>query len=213
MTLTLAQARTVVLDHLDDDNTRWSTSQIDTALGTALSMCLTDYITNGGDRFEIEVDTTSTSSGVVDLSAYNPIKINGVSILESNRYFPITASKTEERVIHDNTVRTVQIRLTRTLSIPTMGTYPLVGVNSTAANSWDAFDQWVCVRAAMFCAIKDDDILNACSRMEQMLRTSVLTLPRIPSARRLPKKQQWLSGWIGYIFHGQDLQLCRRAGF
>lgn len=210
MTLTTAQARQVVFDHLDDDQTRWTEAQIDVALTTALSLCLNDYVTNGGDRFEIEVTGTSTSAGVIDLSAQKPIKINGVSVLESTRYFPISRVKLEERIIHDTQGRSVQVRLTPTIPFSATDDDPLVD-----GNTWDAFDQWVCARAAMFAAVKDDDLLKALSRMEAMMQNSVLTTAKIPGARRMPKRSQWIGSTLGWAWKAGDyeIQMCRRLGF
>ena len=47
--MTLAEARTNAAQLLDDPNSRrWSTTQVDFALQSAVSRCLQDYVGNGG---------------------------------------------------------------------------------------------------------------------------------------------------------------------
>lgn len=188
MTLTLAQARDVVEDHLDDaSNARWTTAQIDVALQMALDQCLNDYITAGGERFDTLVSITSTTGGIVALTSYDPLVIQGVSVLWGNRYYPIQASRPEERGLADGTARTVQVRYVPRMTIPTTTSHKLVGTGATAYNSWDAFDHWVCVHAAMFCAIKDAELRQELMALENRLGSSVLNHARMPKQRPFPR--------------------------
>lgn len=213
MTLTLAQARTVAQDHLDDDGTRWSTSQIDTGLSYALSTCLHDYVSGGGDRFEVIGDFTSTSTGAISLSAQTPLVIRGVSLLLGQRYYPILQKQSEHRGFEDQSIRSYQIRYSRILSLPTTTSHPLVGDGATGAGSWDAFDHWICVRAAKFCAVKDAELRQELEALESQVAGSVMTTVKIPSALPFPAPPRWYGALLAWVWERSTntIQIVRRT--
>ncbi|MBL0320575.1 MAG: hypothetical protein IPP74_14965 [Alphaproteobacteria bacterium] len=203
-TLTLAQARTIVADHLDDNdasnpNERWSTTQIDTALQYALSKCLDDYLANGGERFDVLASKTSTTSGVCDLTTEDPLVVKGLSVQFGNSYYPIKANKTEDRGLADSTSRTVQVRYVPRMAIPTTTSHPLVGSGATAYNSWYAFDHWVCVQAAIFCAVKDAELRAELQSLNSELMGTVLTHAHVPRAMPFPVSRGWHSDHIKWV--------------
>ena len=219
MTLTLAQARAVTLDHLDDNdsedpNARWSNAQVDVGLALALSSCLSDYVSEGGDRFDLEL-SASTTSGALDMSSYSPLYIRGMTMLYGNRYWPLEALRAEDRGIQDADTKSLQVRYVREYALPTTTTHPLVGVGATAANSWDAFDHWICIRAAIHCSIKDDDLRATLTTQEEAIRTTVLLRPKLPSAVAFPKPTSYYSRSYGYFWQPSTkvVQICRRGGW
>lgn len=203
--VTLAQARSIVSDHLDDaGNDRWSTAQIDSALQLSLSMCIDDYCSAGGDRLDVLHSGTTSTSGELDLSSQNPLVIKGVSVLQGSTYWPIKAVRFEDRNIQDNSQKTLQVRYVPKFVLPTNTGHPLVGSGATAANSWDALDNWICSRAALFCSIKDAEARQELRAMDNEIRSSVLTHARIPGALPFPTPRKYLSAWFGYIWDQSD---------
>lgn len=206
MTLTLAQARLVVQDHLDDtptsgiDGDRWTAAQVDTGLSFALSQCLDEYVSSGGDRFDEILDTSSNTSGEVDLSTVDPIEIKGISLLQGGTYWPIKSYRLEEKNIIDTTVRTLQIRYVRKFVLPTTTTHKIMGNGATAANSWDAFDHWVCAKAALFCSTKDAEGRPEIKQLAEDLRFSVLSHTKVPKSVPFPARRNWYSQWIGWVW-------------
>lgn len=186
MTLTLSDARTVVRDHLDDDGTRWSDAQVDRALQWSLSQCLNDYVGGGGERFDSLLETTTDATGLKSLSAENPMVLRGVSLKVGNRYYPLRAASLDERNRDDQVARTIQIRYVKTYALPTTATHPLVGSGATAAGSWDAFDHWICLRAAQFCTTKDAENRSELHFLEQSMASSIMTVPKIPYGLPFP---------------------------
>jgi hypothetical protein len=204
MVLTLAQARTVVQDHLDDDATRWSTAQIDTGLSLGLSTCLHDYVSGGGDRFDVVASFTSTSAGLIDLSAVSPLTIRGITLQVGSRYYPITQRQIEHRSIDDAVSRTFEIRYSRILTLPVTTSHPLVGDGATSAGSWDAFDHWVCVRAAAFCSVKDAELRQELTALEQTIK--------IPSAIPFPGPPGLYGNLLGWVWkrNTNAIQIVRK---
>ena len=222
MTLTLADARQQVYDHLDDDGTgttsgtRWSLTAIDRALATALSDCLQQYAAAGGDRLSTELETTSATDGKIDLSSIVPISISNVATRSGGvLWYAIPAVNLGQRLLDDNIARTVMLVYTRDYQLPTNSAHPLVGVGATAANSWLAFDQWVCARAAQLAKIKDDEVSPALENEQQRLRSSVLSMARIPKSNRFPRPEKWLSRMLGWTWYPNTrvLQVVRRSRF
>jgi hypothetical protein len=198
----LATARTVVLDHLDDaGGDRWNSTQVDTALAYALSQCVDEYISSGGDRFDELVDSTSNTSGEVDLSTIDPLRIKGVSFLQGSIYWPIKQYRVEEKNRIDDTARTIQIRYIRKFVLPTNTSHQIVGVGATSGNSWLAFDNWICAKAALFCAVKDAEARPELKVLEQDMRGSVMSHTKIPQSVPFPVRRPYFSQWYGYVYH------------
>lgn len=209
MPLTLAQARTTVLEHLDDDGTRWSTTQVDRALSLALSQCVDDYIASGGERFDLVDDVATDSLGVVDLGSLDPLVVRAVSVREGYAYTPLRIRALEDIDAPDETVRTLRIRYVPKFALPAGASDPLAG---DAGVSWDTFDHWVCVRAAIFASTKDAEDRPELVALEKQLAASILTLPRTPKAVPFPRPaRNWgiLLSWSWSVFD-QSVTLSRR---
>lgn len=216
MGLTVAQARDIVEDHIDDSgNARWSESQVDNALRYALDSCRKEYLAAGGDRlFEISESTTD-SNGRVDLSSLNPDYIAGVTLVMGNRFFPLSQVQYEERLLNDNAARSIQVRYARTLSLSSTTSHPLVGNGATAAKSFDAFEHWICARAAMFCSVKDADNRPELKELELQAKNAAMFAPHIPQSTAFPGKPHWYSRYYVWTWKPdeQKLQLARKGWF
>jgi hypothetical protein len=138
---------------------------------------------------------------VVDLSSVLPLTIRGVALLYGSRYWPIQIVPAEMRGVNDSEARTVQVRYVRKYAIPSDTSHPLVGVGATAAPSWDAFDHWVCARAALHCAVKDAELRPELVTMEEQARDNVLAAPASDSARPFPGQRGMISDWLGYFWN------------
>jgi hypothetical protein len=213
MVLTLAQARSVVQDHLDDDGTRWSTAQIDVGLGVSLSSCLHDYVSGGGDRFDVIDSFTSTSTGLIDMSAVSPLTIRGMTLIIGQRYYPILQRQIEYSSLLDSVSRNFEIRYSRILSLPTNTAHPLVGAGATSAGSWDTFDHWICARAAMFCTVKDAEQRPELLQLEQTLSGSVMTTVKIPSALPFPGQPRFYGQLLAWTWRRESnsIQIVRKV--
>lgn len=221
-TMTLAEARVVVANHLDDDGTRWTSTggtgggnEIDDALKSALSRCLSDYVAAGGERLSETVSTTSDSSGQIDLSTYDPLRVSGVSIQSGSRFYPVSYIDPENVDILETVTRTAKVRLTRNLALPTTSTQPIVGIGATEAGSWDAFDHWICARAARQLAVKDDEAYQALSRLEEDLGRSCILSSRVAPAARFPMPGRFYSKLVRWTWlpRSKTLQFCKSWRF
>lgn len=158
--MTLAEARTNVLELLDDNNTRWSSAVIDTALSFALNACQNDYVRAGGLRLS-EVVSISTSAGSASLATYNPISVASVAYINGSLAVPLRQARATDYGHDDADSRTLRVELTRTLALPTTTTHPLIGIGSTEVNSVPILAEWVCARAARKLKVKDDEASQA----------------------------------------------------
>ncbi len=156
--MTLAEARTNVLQLLDDDNTRWTSTHIDFALGFALNACQNDYVRSGGTRLN-EVLSLTTTAGSLSMSSYNPLCITSVAYMQSTTFaLPIRQCRPTDYGSDDTENRSLRVELTRTLALPTTTTHPLIGIGSTEVNSVPMLAEWVCARAARKLKVKDDEV-------------------------------------------------------
>jgi hypothetical protein len=205
MPLTLAQARTRLLtDYLDDvqgTGSRWDPdsdgSRLDRHLKPALSTCLMDYAANGGDAFDEETEvTTSAATGSVALTSLTPLLIKAVRIeMTSDTKILIPAASPRASVVADRTARDCHVTFVRNLTFPTNASHYLVGTGATAANTWDAFDEWVVVRAAVLARQIEGEPLGTLETIEAMMRSSVLTRSNSPRSREPPRRPSGSLRW------------------
>lgn len=228
MDLDAAVARTRN-DRLDDDGTRWTDEETVRHLRYALSDVAHEYIDAGGDRLRDDTgDVTSSSAGVVDLSSYDPAQIRSVQVKYGNRFFPIHPAKIRERQILDEVVRTYRVEYDITPEIGTaefnadgsfgggaLGGNPLVTTDGTTQlTTWDAFEDFVCLRAAHSMALKDGDrvLLDALYKEEQRKVVNVIKRDPTPKTGRMPARVEHLTRLLRWYYDpGSDsIQICRR---
>lgn len=208
--MTLAEARALIQEHLDEDSTlerpQWSTTQIDTALRSALSSCLAEYVRQGGNRFEEHLSLSSTS-GSLDLSSYSPLDISGVGISIGSTRFPVPAARAVDISRLDTDSRTVIVTLTRNLEIPTTTTHPLIGIGATEVNSVPMFANWVCLRAARQLYIKEGDRSSPIEAMEATARQACMGAPRIGGNTMFPTTSMYATGRFAYYYDSRNQTL------
>lgn len=185
---TLAEARTLVAQDLDDpNNRRWTTAQIDVGLQGALSSCLSQYITAGGNAFDLDLSVTTASTGIADLTSVAPILfIKTVQIVTGSSpaltYTNVTPTRKGDRFQTEPAVYTLALIYVRDYRIPTTTSHPLVGVGATEAASWPDFDQWVCAEAALRLGVKDNDKRPGLEAYMERARKAVLERLNTPRA-------------------------------
>ncbi len=214
MPLTIGEARRLALEHLDDENgeryarktgsntTSWS--KIDRALRSAQSRCIDDYVGRGGDRFDEQVDVTTSSDGTVNIDEYGNPFIRGVLIRPSDTgsFWPIEPGDKLQRIDPDNEERNLRVTIVRRFEIPDPADEDdlLMGTVQGAARSWDAFDNWVVARAALQLGIKDDEMRRALVATIADLQQSVFGHRRNPPATPWPQATaSWRVAWWGQL--------------
>lgn len=212
MALTLLQARAALLDHLDDDGTRWDSTAQDRALGWALSACTREYVGAGGSKLEIFADVSSDTSGLIDLSTPNPVSVNGLTLVVGSRHFQIQETKPEQRNILDDVSRTFKVRYTTTFVLPGTTSHPLIGSGAAAAATWDALDHWVIAKAAVFCSVKDAALRPELKDLESMARDAVMLDPAIPKSTGFPGPPKWYGSLLSWHWRPdlKKIQVCKR---
>lgn len=210
--ITLANARTSVRRLLDDNgqNKRYPDAQIDEALQAALSSCLSDYVTNGGDAFDTVSTVTTSTTGAVTLSA-PVLAVRSISLVQGQNTYSMPAVARGQTRMNDNAARNLTVEAVLDYQIPTDTSHPLVGVGAVAAPTWAGFDQWVCATAALTCGITDNDRRTGLEKLEERLRQSALKRENTPSSQPLPDSVlDGYNGWwtpLGYVFTGGSIQL------
>lgn len=215
--LTLTEGRDQVLDFLDDQtgarfNADGLFTKVDKALSSALSRCVADYVGAAGDNFNEEAAaTTSASTGSADLSSLGAIDIRHVLQNLSPSFGKIRPIRRQDREYIDLTQRTLVVSYVREYVLPTNAGFPLVGNVAVAANTWPAFDNWVCARAALQAGIKNDELRQALVALEADCRESALARIKVPRSSEWPGPgNPWTAdlGWT-YLKTTSTLQLVR----
>ena len=219
--LTLADARTLIGQFLDDpNNRRWTTAQIDAALQHALTTCLSDYVSNGGSQFDTELSVSTASTGVADLTSITPIlKIVSVQALYgSSQFEPVLECRPQDRGWLESAVYALRVIYVRDYVLPTTTTFNIVGNGATSAPSWFAFDRWICAEAARQLGIKDAEQRAGLEALAGEARRSVLERQNSPRTYPLPIPQSTWTAYrrLSYIFTpdmtAPSLRLVRARG-
>lgn|GEM_PF-2449397 len=221
----ISDAREQVLEHLDDEsgaryaretgaNTE-SFRKVDRALRNALSSCVDDYVSAGGDRFNerIEVTTTATD-GIADLSDEKVGHIRGVRINSGSSLYRIDGGDVLAGGLPDAVARDLTLTAVRRLELADVADPDdlLLGTTAGVARSWDAFDEWVCARASDALGAKDDETRKALLRTLERCERSVMQHKRTPSSRPWPARSPsdlFMSGRLRWLWfpREQELQL------
>jgi len=202
---TLSSARGVVALMLDDpNNRRWSLTQIDGALQDALSLCVNTYAAEGGDQFDVEVDVTTDATGLGSLTF--PVGlIRGVQVFTGTVYYPINAQNRSQRVVLDNSARTLKVLAVREYQLPTTTSHPLIGDGATVApGTWHSFERWVCCEAARALGVTDNDKRPGLEELAQRAKEGAMVRANTYTSRPLPDPEApllYASWWrrLGYI--------------
>jgi hypothetical protein len=214
---TLATARDAVRRLLDDNGTnqRYSTANVDQALQDALSGCLSDYVSEGGDAFDVEV-SVATVAGLATLTG-PLVCVRGVQISSGNTRQNVVALQRSDRTLVDASVRTLLVECVKDFVVPTNTAHPFVGDGATGANSWHAFELWCFANAAMVLGITDNDKRPGLVALEDRQRRTALKHKNTPSSRPLPDRDDptWFPS-LGYVYtaalSAPTIQLCSRDG-
>lgn len=206
-----ARAREFYLD--DSGSVRWTDSETDDSLSAALQQTFSEYA-KSGTRFDRVVTLTSTSAGVVDLSSYSPYMVKGVAHSTDGgslftRLKPVTPQDAQKL---DNAARSYRVVLVRT---PVIGSaaQPLVSDGSgNALVDWEAFDELVCIRAAMLMSVKDGPVPAALKDAEARFVESVLQSPETLQSRKPPRRGSDYARWLYYYYDhsSESLQVCQQ---
>lgn len=213
MAYTLTKARNTALsEYLDDDNTRWLEADVDSALQAALSQTFSEYV-QSGSRFDEVVTATSTSGGVVDLSSYDPFQVRSVGITTGSLITRLKTISPSDVQYLDSEARSVRAVIVRT---PVMGSaaQPLVSDGAgNALQTWDAFDELVCIRAAMKMSVRDGGIPRSLVEIEARFIEAVMDSPSAPRSRMPPTKGSDYANWLYWYYDAsaQSAQLCRKV--
>ena len=197
---TLAEARTQTRTlYLDDDATRWSNAEVDRALEVAISSCMDEYLAAGGKHFHYELDVTADSSGHYDLSALNPLDIDGVSNLRGSTYYPLPRAARADVRRENASAVSLKIIFVQTFAFPTTTSNPVIG-DSVAPPTYKAFEEWVCVRAAQGLAVKDDEVLQSLDREEERLRRAIFGRLKVSRHGRPRLHAVGWSRWLAWDY-------------
>jgi hypothetical protein len=214
---TLATARDAVRRFLDDNGTnqRYATAAIDQSLQDAISSCVSDYVIEGGDAFDVEVSVT-TVAGVATLTG-PLVCVRGVQISSGNTRQNVVAMQRSDRTLVDASVRTLLVDCVKDFVLPTNTAHPFIGDGVTGANSWHAFELWCFAHAALALGITDNDKRPGLMALEERQRRTALRHKNTPSSRPLPDRDDpsWFPA-LGYVYNANlsapTLQLCSRDG-
>lgn len=228
MPLTIGEARSQLLDHLDDQLGRryapdGDFTKVDRSLRSAQSRCIDDYTGAGGDRFDENIDvTTSAVDGKVNLASYEIGVIRGVLVNpnpgDTNGLYPISPGDKLQRGLIDRTERQLTLTIVRLFPIAPSPNEDdlLMGEVQGAARSWDAFDEWIVARAAAQISIKDDERRQSLAILIEDCKRSIFNQRRNPGALPWPMRRTFTVPlerrlyWLWYE-REQTLQLVFNA--
>lgn len=203
--MTLAEARDFTEFLVDDvNNKRFSTSDVDLALQGSVSSVIDDLTNKGQTHFIRHYAASSDSSGQLDLSSLDPRGIYGVSVAQSNNYFPIPATDYWKKARADQTVRSLEIAYVPRHVFPTTTSHPLIGSTTTPLGSWRTLDHLACAKAAKTLLVRNGEINPALEAMIRDHENTVMTSDDIPRDMAPPGRMKWFSEWIMWAYDREN---------
>jgi len=176
LALTLSTARSYIRDDIldDPDSRRYSDAQVERAISLSLSETFEEY---EGDRFiEVATGLSTSSTGTVDMSAYDPLQIKAVLLKSGNTYTEIRPARWVDKDLDDLVSgRAISTQFIRRPTPPDAdGEYLLQDSSNNQLTSWLAFEDLICVRAALRLCRKDNEIPAGLRADEQRLTKTVM---------------------------------------
>lgn len=173
MTMLLSDARTRVLNYLDDDNTRWSNSEIDQKLRLAIESCCTVYAAKGGTRLDEVVSITTSTDGYADLTSVKPLQIQAVRLNQGGWFTPIASVTARDFLQRISSALPLEIRLVRSPTLPTSASDNILyGPNL----SFETMDELICLKAARLLLTKDRELDQSLEiQFQELLQTTLAT--------------------------------------
>lgn len=148
----LSDARTQVANILDDpDNVRWPTTEIDTALNTAL-LTVVSKVATLSSLLDEEI-TVTPSAGVANLASYSPIKIKNCSMVLGSLQTPIPEASAAGIYQTAEVVTPLICRIVRSPTFPASGSTAFTYGN--AISSHVTIDSLIVYEAALTLFVKD----------------------------------------------------------
>lgn len=211
--MTLLEAETYIReDILDDpDARRYTDAQVQRAVKLALSETHEEYLAQGGEQFDQVISSLNPdSSGDIDLSSYDPAAIKSVMLVTGNNYF----HKLEPTDQHDkelqvtDTSLNVSVRLARVPTYPDAdGEYLLQDSSNNQLVSWFAFEDLICVRAALRLCRKDNEIPAGLRADEERLRKSVMLKNPLRVRELQSNDKTWYEMLYRYYYNPQTQKI------
>jgi len=148
MTVTLAQARTRVRFLIDDAdaNPLVTDAEIDVALATAQEEVWQRVVGSGVNVYTQHADISSGSTGAVNLTSLNPMKIVSVAWKSGNVFLQVPPSRPGDYIQTVGQVQPLRVVYVPRAAFPALTSDPFVW--ATASISSPTLDQLLCVTAA-----------------------------------------------------------------
>jgi len=214
MGYTLGEAKTRILtDLLDDpDKVRWDDAAVVRAVRPAISRCANLYVSHGGDKLRENATqdlgvTTPAGSFIWDAwvgsSPSEWIGSRHVSLVHSSGVEqPLKAIRPQDARVKYTGSGTVKQSVMGKLVFPTVDADYLVSPSTgDAGNVGGAFDDWVCVTAALDMESKErEKPSRRLEHQEARLREAALGQINSPATSRFPGK----SGFHPTLYYAID---------
>lgn len=227
MAYTRGEAKTrIFTDLLDDpDKVRWDDASADRAIKPAISRCMNVYIAAGGDRFRTiqEVIMGPVLAGLgypagsfpwdlwwgVDNTEYAG-GVQHVSFVHSSGIEePLKAIRPQDARVKYTGTGTIKLQHMGLFAVGTLDAHFLLANPGTVPmNTWDAFDDWVCVTVALDMESRErEKPSRRLEHQEARLRESVLGQINSPATARFPGKTGFHRSMYYAIAGAVDLSL------
>lgn len=227
MAFTIRDAREAVLEHLDDERgERYAREtgtntvgyrKLDRALRVQVSGSLKDASAGGYDQFDEEIAlSTSATDGTVAAPGERIAHIKGVRVDIGVSTYRVEEGDKSSGGLPDRTSRDLLLTIVRLFDVPLnpLEDDLLLGTVAGAARSDDAFDAWVCARAAKQLGIKDLAPARQALLLQHIaeLERTVIGQKRNPGALPWPERvspRMLVNGRLRWLWfpHEQTLQL------
>ena len=178
----LSEARTRVANVLDDaPNTRWTVSEIDTALLTGQTEVMQLAVGSGSNLFRTTTNVSSSAAGLVDLTAIKPLRIVDLAQTVGTARYPVLPASIGDIVQTRAGPDAFQLVYVPRPSFPTAPGNAFVW--STSQVVLPQMDALMCFIAASELKVKEGEVNAGIEVRKQELRNTVMSEINVPSWR------------------------------
>jgi hypothetical protein len=212
----LQTAREQVITMLDDaDGQRWPikelgdifdpTNEVDLSIQSAAIECISSYVHQGGDMFDVVQEVTTDSDGTFSFLSQTdlpnvPLMLESCSYKGGDYYYSLHAIREQDVQLSLNEIVTVKVKLVYSPDLTKISgndelyySRQISYVPTIVPISWPVFDQWVCVVAAKGLTPKENEANSQLDDKVSMLSSACLRSPDQPKTVIFPSKERYLT--------------------
>lgn len=212
----LGDAKTLIWQYIDDeDQARWSATEIERALRTAINQVMIEGASHGIAGFiSTSALLTGSATGAYSLSSLNALKVVSIVQAQGSARYKLKAMNPNPgnfNLVSDASRIYLEVRYIPAASFPANDAATITYGDNTSLEYVDLLDDLVCLKAAKSLGIKRGSLNGALEQRHAELAQTFRDIPNNPSMYIIPYSDSYPQANAGFYWFMRDNQTVQLA--